>query len=815
MAVDKSSSRLVVIGTIAAVLFGALGLRLWFLQAVDAPVLEERVQANKTRTVKLLPERGRIFDRDGRILADNERILTMTMSWEVMRRTADRLELFRRLAPHLGVDPSSLETRYKSNRYSPLLPMPLKEGVSEETAIYLIQRTEDFPGIDVTVEWKREYPYAPLAAHAVGYLGAITAEDAEQYRQLGYNLNERVGQFGVEKSFETYLRGTPGFVKYEVDSRGAILDVVERKEPIPGYDLHLSIDLDFQQLAEQALETQLRIRSYAEVCQQKRRLRDEQASLIQGRDVWVLDEEQSRIQGRDVVKLVPVVESATVVDENGQEQLVPVPPCANYISPAGSVVMKDYSNGQVLAMASYPTFDNRWFDSGVDSDKFAQIFPRTDDPNKSILVNRAVQGQYNLGSSFKPFVAYAALNTGQLPGGVDYRFEDRFAVETDRGGNPVWINGSYRLKYGRDCKSTDDDGNPVNNPIDRATGRNVRTGEKCDYRNALCGSTNRPCFYGTDLDVEDALAVSVDTFFYKIGEEIFEERRTIDPRNPGRTVQPFLLQQEVRKFGFGARTGIDLPFESAGRVPDQEEKNRLADRIEAFQAEREFTGGDNVLLSIGQGLLAASPLQLALGYGVIANGGEVNRPLIALALLEPGTPNAAEAGFADLSRARVFLDLGVKDTIRTIDLPAEYRDPIVRGLARVITGPGVTSDYYHSTTGEKLFERYPYDALPIAGKTGTAQGYLSLPWHDSSVFAAFSLDASRPVVVSAYLEKAGFGSRAAAPVVKCMLMAYAGAYELPLVRTSNPLDINATLPAPQRELRDRSCLSGAALGGRD
>ncbi len=727
MAVDKRSSRLAILGTIAAILFGSLGLRLWFLQAVDAPVLEERVQANKTRTVKLLPERGRIFDRDGRILADNERILTMTMSWDVMRRTAERLELFRRLAPVLDVSPSDLESRYKSNRYSPLLPMPLKEGVSEETAIYLIQRTEDFPGIDVSVQWKRQYPYAPLAAHAIGYMGAITADDSVQYRELGYDLNERVGQFGVEKTFETYLRGTPGFVRYEVDSRGAILGVVERKEPIPGYDLQLAIDLDFQQLAEQALETQLRLRSYSEVCQSK--------------------------------------------DAEGLPVKPQFPACQNLKSSAGSVVMMDYSNGQVLAIASYPTFDNRWFSASVTGEKFAQIFPRTDDPDRSILVNRAVQGQYNLGSSFKPFVAYAALISGQLPGGAEYRYTDE---------------GVYQLTETR--------------------GREDQTCArvKCFFRNALCAGTNRPCVYGT-VNVEDALAVSVDTFFYKIGEEIFIER--------GRAP---IIQDEARRFGFGSRTGIDLPFESAGRIPDRESKRNLVEAGKLAEGEvAEYLIGDNVQLSIGQGLLAATPLQLALAYGVLGAGGEVNRPLIALALFEPGTPNAVEVGFADLARAEVFLTLGEKNTIRTVALPPEIREPIVRGLARVITGPGVTSDYYHSTTGEKLFERYPYDLLPIAGKTGTAQGAASLPWNDSSAFAAFSLDPNQPVVAAAYLEKAGYGSRAAAPVVKCALMAYSGAVRLSPVLPSNPLDINSVFSAPQRELADRACLSGASFGGRD
>jgi penicillin-binding protein 2 len=269
---------------------------------------------------------------------------------------------------------------------------------------------------------------------------------------------------------------------------------------------------------------------------------------------------------------------------------------------------------------------------------------------------------------------------------------------------------------------------------------------KCIYRNALCGGGNYACRYGK-VNVEDALAVSSDTFFYKIGEEIFSERGG----------QP-ILQEEVRKFGFGSSTGIDLPFESAGRVPDKESKKKLVESGVLMEGEStNYLVGDNVQLSVGQGLLAASPLQLAQAYGALANGGDVNRPLIALALLEPGTPNSDQVGVADLTKAVVALNLGTKDTIRSLSLQPEVLDPIVRGLTRVITGPGVEYDFYHSTTGERLFASYPYKDLPIAGKTGTAQGAASLPWNDSSAFAAFSLDANQPWVVSAYLEKSSTG----------------------------------------------------------
>ena len=721
---DRRSTRLAVVGTIAAVLFSALGLRMWFLQVVDAPVLEQKVEANKTRTVRLLPERGRIFDREGRVMADNERILTITVAWDVIRREADRLELFGRLAPVLDVSVTDLENRYDSGRYSPLLPMPVKEGVGEDVALYLIERSEDFPGVDVANQWRRDYPYAPIAAHVVGYMGAITPEEAEQYRDLGYDLNERVGQFGVEKIFEPYLRGTPGYVRYEVDSRGAILSVVERVESTPGSDLLLAIDLDLQQFAEEALETQLRLRRFVETCQAK--------------------------------------------DANKISVKPQFPDCQNLKAPAGSVVVSNHATGEVLALASYPTFDNRWFNAGVSSEKFAQIFPRDDDPDKSILVNRAIQGQYNLGSSFKPFVAFAALDSGQLPGGADYRYLDE---------------GTYTLTS-----------------IDSTTCQVV----KCVYRNALCGGGNNPCYYGS-VNVEDALAVSSDAFFYKIGEQIFAERGG----------QP-VLQEELRLFGFGARTGIDLPYESAGRVPDKDSKADLVERGVLAEGESpNYLVGDNVQLAIGQGLLAATPLQLAQAYGTLGNGGSVLRPLVALALLEPGTPDSDEPGVADLSQSAVVLDLARVSTIRTIDMPIDYRDPIVRGLQRVITGPGVTSDRYHSTTGEKLFASYPYDDLPIAGKTGTAQGAASLPWNDSSTFGAFSLDPFRPFTVTAYLEKAGYGSRAAAPVVKCMFMALADAVDIEDVELSNPLDVDSTRAAPDRRLESTRCLGGSQYGGRD
>ena len=140
----------------------------------------------------------------------------------------------------------------------------------------------------------------------------------------------------------------------------------------------------------------------------------------------------------------------------------------------------------------------------------------------------------------------------------------------------------------------------------------------------------------------------------------------------------------------------------------------------------------------------------------------------------------------------------------------KIREPIVRGMARVVRGPGVTFDYYHKTTGENLFSSYDYAALPIAGKTGTAQGLNNLPWNDSSVFGAFSLDATKPYTIFAYLEKSGYGSQAAAPVAKCIFTALAGGYKYDKVYPADPLDKASYLVAQPMSLRNPMCLVGSS-----
>jgi penicillin-binding protein 2 len=769
MAVDKRTARLGVLATVSLILIGLLGARLWFLQGTQADEYQKDVTRAKTAIAYIAPERGRIFDTDGRVVADNQRILTVTVEWSVLRKTSNRRKLFERLSGPLQTPVDDLMRRYepcyrvpapckKVQLFDRLLPLPLKEDVSEDVVNYIKERQEDYPGVDVMPQFKRVYPYAPLASHVVGFMGSITEGNLETYLAQGYKRNERVGQFGVELSLERELHGRWGKRVYEVDASGSIVRelVEERVEPVAGFDVQLSLDLDIQQYAEQALETELI----------KRRNLPEDETAVDRAPYNGLDR-KTNFTTRIYRKTLP---DGTLVD---------YPQFVQHKAPAGSVVVLDHSNGQIIAMASYPTFDNRWIEAGITGDKYQQLFPSTKpdgtpiDPDQSILVNRAVQGNYNLGSTIKPFIAWSALHAGIIT--ADTEFLDE---------------GTYQLRTIKpeECQNN---------------GGLVR----CIFKNAT-GRNGLPSSYGP-VRVSDALAVSSDAFFYKIGEEFWEASERIpgqeDQENPEN-----LLKTNLERFGFGNRSGVQLPFEWRGRIPDDQVKRELVEANVLLPGETpRLLVGDEVQVSIGQGLMAATPLQIGNAYATLANGGLLLQPSIVKNILAPLTPDLS-AAMADLAAGTIvksYLQPVEKDQL---EMPlAQVYNPIVEGLTRVIEGKGTyfPRSFYHATTGETLFKNFP---VRIAGKTGTAQGAGNLPWNDSSAFGAFSLDAALPYTVFAYLEKSGYGSKAAAPVVKCIFLALSGNVPTDPVLISDPLDITSLVAAPPKQLTDGACLGGTS-----
>jgi penicillin-binding protein 2 len=767
MAVDKRSARLGVLATVSLLLIGLLGARLWFLQSLKSDVYQAQVTAAKTREVFIPPERGRILDAKGRVIADNERMLTVTIEWSVLKNPKNRLELMTRLSGPLKTPIPDLMRRYdpcyqvpkpctKGQQFDSLLPLPLKEDVDEPTVNYLKERSEDFPGVDVVEQFKRVYPYAPLAAHVVGFMGAINKNTLSSYLAQGYRRNERVGQFGVEQSMERELHGQWGKRVYEVDASGSIVRELtdQSVEPVAGFDVQLSIDLDVQQYAEQALQTELR----------NRRNLPEDLTNVDAAPHNPCDVKTN---------CTTRVYQQTLLDGSK----VDYPEWVQHKAPAGAVVVMNYQNGQVLAMASYPTFDNRWMESGIDGTKYKQLFPSVNpdgskiDPDQSILVNRAVQGNYNLGSSIKPFVAWTSMHVHLIDKDTIWKDEGQY--------NLVSVPRGDCLEHGGKAK--------------------------CIFKNATNPRTGQSAKYGP-VTVADALAVSSDTFFYHMGEQLF-----ILAKNT--KTSESILKTNLERFGFGTKTGIQLPFEWKGRIPDDAVKKALVDKKVLAKGEvPRLTVGDNVQVAIGQGLMAATPLQMADAYSTLANGGSRLQPSIIKAIYAPLTPDAGPA-VADLAKGKVVQSFETPVVKDQLEMPPEVRQPIVDGLRRVIRGPGVRFGIYHATTGQYLFgNSFPVD---IAGKTGTAQGAGNLPWNDSSAFGSFSLDPALPYTVVSYLEKSGYGAKAAAPVTKCVWLALAHKVKTDPVYVSDPLDLNSTEPAPALSLPSSSCLgTGAGVVGR-
>ena len=367
-----------VLAVVGMILFGALGARLWFLQTVESDALQAEVDSAHTETLLIAPERGQIFDADGRLVAGNERVLNIVVELGGDPPVGRPVAIFQRLSGWVDVPVETMEARYDANTYDPLRPLPVAEDVDEETVTAIMERNEDFPGVSVEVGYRRVYPYAPLASHVVGYMGAITAEDAAEYQAKGYDTSTAARTSGAPAS--SSLRGHA--------ARRVGRDRLRGRLAQPGG----ARDQPYRPDPRQRHPALGRPRGAA-----VRRAAAAEAAAAAARDV----------PGREPDRREARRHPPAHVDSTAGT--------VRALRGAGRLGDRDEpQTGQIIAMASYPTFDNRWFTRASASDKFDELFNRIDprggdphreDPDRSSLTNRAIQGQYNMGSTFKPFVA--------------------------------------------------------------------------------------------------------------------------------------------------------------------------------------------------------------------------------------------------------------------------------------------------------------------------------------------------------------------------------------------------------------------------
>ena len=677
---ERQGFRLHVVGIVAVCLVAALFARLWYLQVLESEELRAEASANIFRVVHIEAPRGRIFDAKGRVLVDNRVVQVVMVDRrelnDALEDEEERLEALRKLAVTVSRSGRLLKVRdilerLASKEYGPFEKVPVAIDVNPDLLVYVGERPDLLPGVSVEERTVRTYPYGELAAHALGYVGPLTAAeyqaqnaqiDPAQPDAKSYQPGDEIGKSGVERTFESELRGIPGRRVLEVNARNEIVREHhdQGRAPVSGNDLHLTIDIDVQSLVERQLRRGL-------------------------------DEARNQDPPED-------------------------PEAADFAAPAGAAVALDPRDGSILAMASFPTFDPGEFVNGISQRLFDDL---TAEQNYSPILNRAIQGLYAPGSTFKLVTGYAALTQGVIS-------EDDAALT---GVDDFYTDtGTYRYPF---C---------------------VEESDTCVFESPYC------CERGVDF--RDAVTVSSDAYFYRLGGEGFFRRS--QPYDEG-------IQETARLFGLGTRTGVPLPHEHSGVVPDRDYYDYQFSQGVFLRSGAQWYAGDTINLAIGQGNLLVTPLQMANVYAVVASGGKLHQPNIAARITDRDGDTLAEFG---------------PRLVRELEWSHGVVQPLLDGLNGV-TAYSLPSDYGDGSrlegTAYAAFNLpgeggvdFPLAAWPVAGKTGTAQmqGKADFAW-----FAAFGpapwpesdYDHRPEVVVAMVLEEAGFGGEVAAPAVARIL----------------------------------------------
>lgn len=342
--------RLTILLVVVACLFAALFARLWFLQVVNAPNAQAAAQTNGIRLIYIPAPRGEILDRNGNVLVGNVNVPVIEVSRQVAAQNPDMVS---RLAPLLNMTVPQLDKAINDVQYSPYAPVPVLQNASPQQILYIQENQSLFPGVEATSITQRTYtPMGLAAANIVGYVGQISDRQLKKLKGQGYQPGDEIGLAGVESSYENVLRGTPGVEKVQVDSRGDVLTTLSVTKPVPGLNLRLSIDGNVQMAAETALS-----------------------------------------QGIDAAR--HTFDGVTR---------------RNFQAPAGSAVVEDPNTGQIIALATNPTFDPRQFVGGISQANYQALLNNPSDP----LLDRSIQGQYAPGSTFKLITGTAGLQYGLI-----------------------------------------------------------------------------------------------------------------------------------------------------------------------------------------------------------------------------------------------------------------------------------------------------------------------------------------------------------------------------------------------------------------
>lgn len=524
---SRPNLRLRVLGASVAVLLAVLGLRLWTLQVLQAPAAAQAVTANQIRTVPITPARGLILDRNGYPLVGNSVTEELTLSREAAKADPS---VIGRLAAVIGRTPAQIEADLANQQFSIYRPVPVLANASLSIILYIKEHQSDFPGVASVQTTQRNYPQVALpgnaqdaypAAQVVGYVGTINTSELTSRAAQGYQPGDAFGQSGLEYQYEQALHGTVGRQRLEVDSQGQVAGVLATTPAVPGSSVVTNIDTGLQEVADNALANQ-----------------------------------------------VTALRSSFDPKCNNSAGCYPG-------ATGGAVVVMSPQTGAVYAMSSYPSYNPSVWVGGISQADYSAL---TDPSSNQPLLNRAIQGLYTPGSTFKLNTATAALLTGLITPGFSY-----------------YDSGTFKTPG-------------------------------CQYNSTTCIFHNSAGDPTGVYDVSGALTVSSDDFFYNLGYLFFAKSAQY-----GATP----IQDQAAQYSLGELTGIDLPGEVKGRVDSRAVRLRIhAADPKAFPNTTWYTG-DNIEMAFGQAGTYITPIEQAVAYSTFANGGTRYVPEVAAAIVGP------------------------------------------------------------------------------------------------------------------------------------------------------------------------------------
>jgi penicillin-binding protein 2 len=673
-----SRRRVLVLYVLVAALLFTLGGRVWYIQVMSGTAYTRLAANNQTRDVIIPPVRGQILDDVGRPLVRNQTSLVVSVQPTVLAKLSDGgAAVLKRLSGVLGVPVQRLteQTRICTRT----VPQPCWPG-SPYQPIPVDQHVSDQVALEI-IENQQSFPGVSAQVQPVVDYPAPDGANAAQL--LGYL------QPITQREMQT------------------------RHLPVTGFS---GVDLVGQAGLEEQYDAQLRGTPG-----------DQVVSVNAAGAVTGTVRESAAKPGDELVTSIDARVQADT--ERALAQAVQKARAAGNDTNSGSAVVMT-TTGRVIAMANYPTYNPSVWTGGISQREFNRLF---DQAYGEPILNRATQGQYAPGSTWKVTSTAAAIRAGYDP------------------------NSAYSCPG-----SVNIAGRTFNN-----------------WTTASLG----------DMDLHEALVMSCDTVFYQLAYQMWladdpNGRPVSHPKDP--------MQNMELAWGFGEPTGVDLPEENPGVVPDRAWKldywnatknydckygNANGSYVQQIEAEDCKGGyvwlpGDAVNASIGQGDVLVTPLQLARAYAALANGGTLYSPRLGAALISP--------------------DGKVEQQITP---PATGRLPVSRAtLAYIRQALGAVTT---QGTAAGSFAGFPLSKVFVAGKTGTAE---VAGGQATSVYASFGPLSSPKYVVVVMIPKSGEGADVSAPCARQIwdgiygLEGHQGAYPggqrpatLPLIRTDGTI----------------------------